>query len=106
MELDGVTGKRLPATAGGAPWDINGDGVINASDLITVTIDGQSVKIAPSGKQSTVGGVKTPGVISNGQLEYKYTSGTQEAELEVTTENSGGSSASTGIRKSWRQLFQ
>ncbi len=106
MELDGVTGKRLPATACGAPWDINGDGVINASDLITVTIDGQSVKIAPSGKQSTVGGGKTPGVISNGQLEYKYTSGTQEAELEVTTENSGGSSASTGIRKSWRQLFQ
>jgi type IV pilus assembly protein PilY1 len=106
MELDGVTGQRLPATAGGTPWDINGDGVINASDLITVTIDGQSVKVAPSGKQSTVGGVKTPGVISNGQLEYKYTSGTQEAELEVTTENSGGSSASTGIRKSWRQLFQ
>ncbi|MEY3761038.1 MAG: hypothetical protein RIR39_2529, partial [Pseudomonadota bacterium] len=97
-----VTGKRLSATTGGAPWDINGDGVINDHDLILV--NGQY--IAPSGKQSTVGGVKTPGVIKNGQLEYKYTSGTQEAELEVTTENSGGSSASTGIRKSWRQLFQ
>ena len=107
MELDGVTGKRLPATGGGAPWDINGDGVINASDLITV--NGQP--IAPSGKQSTVGGVKTPGVVRNGQLEYKYTSGTQEAKLEVTTEKGGGGGgggggSSTSGRQSWRQLFQ
>jgi type IV pilus assembly protein PilY1 len=62
IELDAVTGKRLATTVGGSgsPWDINGDGVINASDLITV--NGQA--IAPSGKQSKVGGVKTPGVIS------------------------------------------
>jgi type IV pilus assembly protein PilY1 len=106
MELDGITGKRLATTAtgGGAPWDINGDGIINASDLITVTIDGKSVAIAPSGKQSKVGGVKTPGVISNGQLEYKYTSGTNEGELEWHIESKGGTS--TGSRKSWRQLFQ
>ncbi len=101
MELDGVTGKRLSATTGGAPWDINGDGVINDHDLILVNAQ----YIAPSGKQSTVGGVKTPGVIRNGQLEYKYTSGTQEAELEVTTENSGGGNSTSG-RQSWRQLFQ
>ncbi|MEI6069001.1 MAG: PilC/PilY family type IV pilus protein [Methylococcaceae bacterium] len=108
MELDAITGKRLVTTAagGGAPWDINGDGVINISDLITV--NGQSIAIAPSGKQSTVGGVKTPGVISNGLLEYKYTSGTKEGELEMTTEKGGGggSSTSTGSRQSWRQLFQ
>jgi len=102
MELDAITGKRLATTAaGGSPWDINGDGMINASDLIMV--NGQL--IASSGKQSTVGGVKTPGVISNGQLEYKYTSGTKEGELEVTTEKGGGTT-STGSRQSWRQLFQ
>ena len=103
MEFDAITGTTA---GGGAHWDINGDGMINAGDLITV--NGQS--IAPSGKQSTVGGVKTPGVISNGQLEYKYTSGTQEAGMEVTTEKGGGGGggggSSTSGRQSWRQLFQ
>jgi len=107
MELDGVTGKRLPPTAGGAPWDINGDGVINASDLITVTINGQTVSVAPSGKQSTVGGIDTPGIISNGKLEYKYTSGTKEGEIEITTEQGTGTGAAlTGSRQSWRQILQ
>lgn len=106
MELDAVTGKHFSTTVGGlaSTWDINGDGVINASDLITV--NGQA--IAPSGKQSKVGGVKTPGVISNGQLEYKYTSGTKEGELEMTTEKGGGGGSISTLtgRQSWRQLFQ
>jgi hypothetical protein len=106
MELDAVTGKHFSTTVGGlaSTWDINGDGVINASDLITV--NGQA--IAPSGKQSKVGGVKTPGVISNGLLEYKYTSGTKEGELEMTTEKGGGGGSISTLtgRQSWRQLFQ
>ena len=104
MELDATTGQRLPATGSGAPWDITGDGVINTSDLITVTINGQSVAIAPSGKKSTVGGVDTPGIVSNGNLEYKYTSGSTEGSLEMTTEQGSASSTSTGGRQSWRQL--
>lgn len=104
MELDATTGQRLPATASGAPWDITGDGIINTSDLITVTINGQSVAIAPSGKESTVGGVDTPGIVSNGNLEYKYTSGSTEADLEMTTEQGSASSTLTGGRQSWRQI--
>ena len=106
MEVDAVTGKRLATTVGGrgAPWDINGDGIIDSNDLITVN----DQAIAPSGKQSTVGGVKTPGVISNGLLEYKYTSGTKEGELEMTTEKGGGGGSISTLtgRQSWRQLFQ
>lgn len=105
MELDAVTGKRLPATAAGAPWDINGDGIINTSDLISVTVNGETITVAPSGKQSTVGGVDTPGVVSAGKLEYKYTSGSKEGELEMTIEQ-GADSSSTGSRQSWRQIFQ
>jgi type IV pilus assembly protein PilY1 len=107
MQVDGVTGKRLPGTGGGAPWDINGDGVINASDLITVAIGGQSVTVAPSGKQSTVGGIDTPGIVSNGKLEYKFTSGTKAGELEMTIEQGTGTGATlTGSRQSWREILQ
>jgi type IV pilus assembly protein PilY1 len=108
MELDALTGKRLTtstATGLGAPWDINNDGLINASDLITVNTSGVG---AASGKQSKNGGNDTPGVITNGALEYKYTSGTSNGQIEVTTESAGGSgsgSSSTGSRQSWRQLF-
>jgi type IV pilus assembly protein PilY1 len=105
MELDAITGKRQPATSAGAPWDITGDGIINANDLITVTLTGQRISVAPSGKQSSVGGVKTPGIVSNGKLEYKYTSGSKEGELELTIEG-GSSTASTGTRHSWQQIIQ
>jgi type IV pilus assembly protein PilY1 len=105
MELDALTGKRLSTTATGlgAPWDINQDGMINSSDLITITINGVVTLVAPSGKKSTVGGVDTPGVITSGQLEYKYTSGTS-GQMEVTTESRGTISGSG--RKSWRQIFE
>jgi len=108
MELNGVTGKRFPATGVDAPWDLDGNGIINEKDLITD--NGQL--IAPSGLQSKVGGVKTPGVISNGanNPEIKYFSGTKEAEMQAITEKGGrgggGGGNSTSGRESWRQLFQ
>jgi type IV pilus assembly protein PilY1 len=91
MELGSTSGQRL----GSALWDINGDGKINSNDL--VTSGGSSV--APSGKQSKVGIIETPGIISAGTQEYKYTSGST-GNLEVTLESAG---VSTG-RKAWRQL--
>jgi type IV pilus assembly protein PilY1 len=111
MELDAITGKRLGSSTGFAPWDINDDGIINSNDLIIVIVDGHSMSVAPSGKQSTIGVVETPGVINNGVLEYKYTSGTKEGEMEVTIESRGGSGPGSDPdpdsgRKSWRQLFQ
>ena len=99
MELDALTGSRLPDTGGGAPWDITGDGKIDVNDLIAVNGN----NIAPSGKQSSVGSTGTPGVVSAGKLEYKYTSGSKAAQIEVTTEQ-GTTNSSTGSRQSWRQL--
>jgi type IV pilus assembly protein PilY1 len=91
MELGSTSGQRL----GSAQWDINGNDKIDSNGL--VTSGGSSV--APSGKQSKVGIIKSPGIISAGTQEYKYTSGST-GNLEVTLEAAG---ISTG-RKAWRQL--
>ena len=103
MELDSFQGKRLPATAAGAPWDITGDGIIDVNDLVLYN----TATVAPSGRQSTVGMVKTPGVITNGAIEYKYTSGSKAGNIEMVVEQGAGNSVNgtnTGTRKSWRQL--
>ncbi|WP_084254096.1 pilus assembly protein [Methylobacter marinus] len=97
MELDALTGSRLSGTGGLTPWDITGDGIIDSNDLVIIN----DISAAPSGKQSTVGSAGTPGVVSSGKLEYKYTSGSNAAQIEVTTEL--GSSGSPGGRQSWRQ---
>ena len=98
MEMDALTGARLPNT--GPPWDVYGeggtpDGLINAYDLVNIG----DASYAPSGKKSSIGIIKTPGVISAGEKEYKYTSGSS-GSLEVTTESAG---APTG-RQSWAQI--
>jgi len=98
MELDAVSGGRLALT----PFDINGDGLFTADDLvpITITVAGvtQTVYMPVSGKKSKVGIIKTPSVVKAGEKEYKYTSGSS-GNLETTTESGG---AGTG-RQSWRQ---
>lgn len=91
MELGSTSGQRL----GLPPWDINEDGKIDSNDLVTSGGSG----VAPSGKQSKVGIIKAPGIISAGTQEYKYTSGST-GSLEVTLESAGISSG----RKAWRQL--
>lgn len=98
LELDALTGSRLAATANGAPWDITGNGIIDANDLLNIG----GVYYAPSGKQGTNGMSGTPGVVSAGKLEYKYTSGSNNAQIEVTTEQ--GATSTTGGRESWQQL--
>lgn len=101
MELDALTGKRLDQS----PFDLNGDGVINTADQIQIFDTDQdndidsSDSVGASGKKSKVGIIKSPGIISAGTKEYKYTSGSTGA-LEVTTE----SSPSTSGRQSWIQL--
>jgi type IV pilus assembly protein PilY1 len=98
MELDALTGSRLPNTAGGAPWDITGDGMINADDLVELA-DGTVV--APSGIQLD-GGAGTPAVVSDGKREDKIFSISRNAGLQSVKEQ--GSSSSAGGRQSWRQL--
>jgi type IV pilus assembly protein PilY1 len=96
MELDALTGSRL-ADAIGAPFDITGDGMINGDDLVN--------SVAPSGKQSTVGSVGTPGVVifAKGKSEGKYTSGSKEGQMEITLELNEDNTA-VGSRQSWQQL--
>ena len=98
LELDALTGSRLPPTASGAPWDITGDGIINTDDLININ----GVYYAPSGIQGANGMSGTPGVVSAGKLEYKYTSGSNNAQIQVTTEQ--GATSTAGGRESWQQL--
>ncbi|MBS3952934.1 MAG: hypothetical protein KGZ88_08300 [Methylomicrobium sp.] len=103
MELDSLTGRRIAKS----PFDLTGNNLINSEDLILLVLqDGvysigstTGDKTAVSGIQSNVGIIKTPGVISAGDLEYKYTSGSTGV-MEVTTESVSGTSG----RQSWRQL--
>lgn len=94
MEMDAQTGSRLNIS----PFDLNDDGVIDEKDFVDTDGDGTPDTPA-SGKKSTVGIIKTPGVISTGDNEKKYTSGSS-GNIEVTTE----SSDDTLGRQSWRQL--
>ncbi len=101
MELNLDNGGQLNVS----PFDTNGDGKVNTSDYVTVTYTdpktNQSVTatVPVSGKQSNVGIIKTPGIISAGTLEYKYYSGSTGA-IGMTVESSGVN----GGRQSWQQL--
>lgn len=91
MEIDALSGGRLEDSV----FDVNGDGLINDSDFANM-----------SGDMGSVGGkkfdelIRNPGIISAGEVEYKYTSGSS-GNVGVTIEDAG--SAATG-RQSWRQL--
>ncbi len=100
MELDYENGSRLTES----PFDVNNDTYINSDDFVTLSVtesDGQSseVTLPVSGRRSTVGIVKTPAVISTGNKEVKYFSGSSGA-VESVRESSGDKLG----RQSWIQL--
>ncbi len=102
MEFDAVNGARLDTS----PIDANGDNEVNNEDVIPIedtnndgTIDTDDDGSAFSGVQSTIGIIKTPGVIQAGGKEYKYTSGSS-GHLEANTESTDGLNG----RLSWREL--
>jgi len=105
MELDAVTGGRLDFS----PFDFNGDGIFNTDDYVTVpnpdpedeSGGDEEIPVPVTGIQLDVGIAKTPAVISAGDKEYKYFSGSS-GDMQVVTENPGDASV-TG-RQSWRQL--
>ncbi|SMP63946.1 type IV pilus assembly protein PilY1 [Desulfonatronum zhilinae] len=102
MELDAISGGRLDYS----PFDFNGDLLFNVEDFVTVTIvneDGEeeTVTVPVSGLKLDVGIAKTPAVISAGEVEYKFFSGSS-GDIQVISENPGDAAA-TG-RQSWRQL--
>jgi type IV pilus assembly protein PilY1 len=95
MELDANTGARLDGT----PFDVNNDGKFDKQDLVTILIDGKRVTVPVSGKKSTQGIIKTPGIISAGEREFKYASGST-GKLETTLETNPNDKG----RLSWKQL--
>lgn len=100
MELDYENGSRLTES----PFDVNNDTHINTSDYVNLVIssgegDSTVVSVPVSGRRSTVGIVKTPAVISTGNKEVKYFSGSSGA-VESVRESSGDKLG----RQSWMQL--
>lgn len=98
MEVDAQTGSRLSISA----FDLNDDGSTDSGDYVKIDTDGDGQTdtwVPVSGKESTVGIIKTPTVISTGDDEKKYVSGT-DGNIEVTTESGGDSLG----RQSWQQL--
>ncbi|MGZ5001518.1 MAG: hypothetical protein ACXV7F_14605, partial [Methylomonas sp.] len=100
MELDQFSGARLAGT----PIDLNGDGKVDANDMVMIN----GVAVAASGVKSQVGIVDTPAVINceNG-IDCKYTSGSS-ANLWLVKEKAPETVNPTllpGRRQSWRQLL-
>jgi type IV pilus assembly protein PilY1 len=98
MEMDALTGSRLQDSA---PFDVSGpdgkpDGQIDNNDLV----DDGGEKIPPSGKESTVGIVDTPGVVKGPKDIEKYLSGSS-SEIEHVKDSSPPGSRG---RQSWTQL--
>ena len=92
MEMDIYDGSRLNYS----PFDVNQDKKFTDSDYV---VQG-SESIPASGKKSTVGIIPTPGILSDGDVEYKYTPGTSGG-IQKTVENPG---PTINGRQSWRQL--
>jgi type IV pilus assembly protein PilY1 len=96
MELDAVSGARITE----AVFDLNGDGYFDEDDWIEIDDGaGGKIKVPPSGIKSTEGIINTPGVIEDGDKEFKFASGSQGG-IQRIVESSGDV---TG-RKGWWQL--
>ncbi len=93
FELGALSGGQ----SGAAPFDINGDGVVNSLDQVLVKGVAQYV----SGINLDIGIINTPTIIAGSTVDYKYVSGSTGVMASVTDAGGGGVSA-TG--RSWRQL--
>ena len=98
MELDSTNGGRLDVS----PFDLNHDGAFDSQEYVTIDDgNGGTIDVPVSGKKSQVGIIQKPTVISAGKKEYKYSSGSKDAEIEMTTESTDAGGKG---RASWRQL--
>ncbi len=97
MELDAATGGNLTYSA----LDMNGDGLFNEGDYVTIGQDnqGKDIKSPVAGKASGSMSLNQPTVITAGSKEYKFNSDIKKG-ISITTEKSGTSNP----RSSWRQL--
>lgn len=95
MELGSQTGGRLDYSV----FDLNVDDLFNTEDFVTITIDDEEMTVPVSGLQSSIGIIKTPAVISSGEVEYKFFGGSS-GEIDHVKEKGDD----TAGRQSWRQL--
>jgi type IV pilus assembly protein PilY1 len=84
MELDVRGGRRLEF----ASFDFNQDQQFTDADLVSVNIDGSEVRVAASGIKSSQGIIPTPSVLSAGNVEFKFASGS-EGGIFVAGEHPG-----------------
>ncbi|SED42293.1 pilus assembly protein [Pseudomonas anguilliseptica] len=92
MEIDAFTGGSLNYSV----LDVNNDGEFNNADKIAC---GSGLLCYAGGKRSPEGIIKTPGIVSAGKTEYKYSGGSSGNVLVVKEKGS----LKEG-RMSWRQL--
>jgi type IV pilus assembly protein PilY1 len=95
MELDALSGSRLASS----PFDLNRDFEFNADDFVVIMVEEEEVAVPVSGRQSLEGIIKTPGIITDGSIEYKFASGSSGG-IDTTIESAGEQRG----RQSWRQI--
>ena len=96
-EIDALTGARLSYSV----FDYNGNGTFDASDYASYTSGGSTVSNPVSSKKlDSQGLLKSPTVISAGEVEYKVGSGTAGGIVVITEKGTTGAP-----RTSWRQIF-
>ena len=100
MEVGALGGGEF----GGAPFDVNGDRMIDAKDFVTIA----GVQHAVSGINMEIGITKTPSVVESTSVDFKYLSGSI-GQMGTVVDAGGGVGGGVGgggfgIRRSWRQL--
>ena len=104
MEMSAICGTPVKATL--PPWDVNGDGVIDSTDVLLADAQGKNGQ-APSGMQSTEGIPTAPAILILDPLtkpnrETKYIGGSTGG-IQTISETYSSGNADQG-RQSWTQI--
>ncbi len=102
MELDALSGSRLLTPA----LDITRvSGTVDELDVVTVTVNGETMTVPASGLRAPNGSSDTPAVITNPGAPEMKCLGSSEAKDPYCIKEKAASSGDAGAgRQSWRQL--
>ncbi|MEQ1800788.1 MAG: PilC/PilY family type IV pilus protein [Gammaproteobacteria bacterium] len=96
MEIDALSGSRLTES----PFDLNRDRSFDIEDFAPLDPEDPDSPLVPvSGRQSKQGIIKTPGIVTDDRIEYKFASGSAGG-IDTTIENAGKQRG----RQSWREI--
>jgi type IV pilus assembly protein PilY1 len=95
MEIDALSGSRLSES----PFDLNRDRSFDVNDFAPDPTNPDNPVIPASGRKSTQGIIKTPGIVTDDRIEYKFASGSAGG-IDTTIENAGKQRG----RQSWREI--